>query len=53
MLITSMITDRHQMTRSPLKDYNFQEAQEIKIHLGNNHVGIQGTRSLTALKIIS
>ena len=35
------------------KDYNFQEAQEIKILLGNNHVGIQGTRSLTALKIIS
>ena len=52
-LIMSMITDRHRMTRSPLKDYNFQEAQEIKIHLGNNHVGILGTRSLTTLKIIS
>ena len=25
------------------KDYNFQEAQELKILLGNNHVGIQGT----------
>ena len=35
------------------KDYNFREAQEIKILLGFYHVGIQGTRSLTTLKIIS
>ena len=44
-------------TRSTLpithKDYNFREAQEIKILLGNNHAGIQSPRSLTTLKIIS
>ena len=34
------------------KDYNFRKAQEIK-KKGNNHVGIQGTRTLTSLKIIS
>ena len=34
------------------KHSNFREAQEIKILLGNNHVGIQDTRSLTTLKII-
>ena len=33
------------------KDYNFREAQEMKILLGNNHVEILGTRSLTTLKI--
>ena len=57
LLITSMITDRIGQHQAHLlidhKDYNFQEAQEIKVLLGNNHVGIQGTRSLTALKIIS
>ena len=50
-----MITDRHRTTRSQLtnnhKHYNFREAQEIKILLGNNHVGIQGTRSLGCLPL--
>ena len=31
----------------------YREAQEIKILLGNDHVEIQGTRSLTTLKIIT
>ena len=54
LLITSMITANiGQHLPINHEHYNFPEAQDIKTLLGNNHVIIQVTRSLTTLKIIS